>query len=173
MSKPENRICVGVVTGSFGVRGEARIKSFCAIASDIGNYGDLWNESGTNSHKIKILRAVKGGFAARIGGIDTKEQADENRGLKLFADRDALPSLPDDEYYYTDLIGLDVYDTGGEKLGKINEIHNHGAGDLLEISGPAIKGSTLLPFNAATIPTVDLATGRVIADPPAGVFDDD
>ncbi len=166
----DDRICVGVVTGSFGVRGDVRLKSFCAEPSAIADYSPLWNEDGTTSHAITITRAVKGGFGVRMAGVTSKEQADGLKGMKLYANRDDLPSLPDDEYYYTDLIGLDVFDTGGEKLGRINAVHDHGAGDLLEIAGPAFKGSVLLPFTAEAVPTIDLTAGRVIVDPPVGIL---
>jgi 16S rRNA processing protein RimM len=167
MSK--DQICVGVVTGAFGVRGEVRLKSFCAEPSAIADYSPLTDEAG-NIYKISLSRPVKGGFGARLGGISNKDQADAIKGLKLYANRDDLPSLPDDEYYYTDLIGLEVFDTGGEKIGKINAVHNHGAGDLLELSGAAIDGSTLVPFTAEIVPTVDLKTRRVIVDAPAGLL---
>ncbi|MCA8869717.1 MAG: 16S rRNA processing protein RimM [Rhodobacteraceae bacterium] len=167
-----NRICVGVITGSFGVRGEARIKSFCAEPAAIADYSPLSNEDGSVSYQITLTRPVKGGFAARIKGIIDKEAADSLKGTRLFADRGDLPNLPDDEYYHADLIGLAVYDTGGQLLGKITAVHNHGAGDLLEVSGPAFKGSELLPFTSEVIPTVDLTSGRVIADPPQEFVED-
>ncbi len=168
-----DRICVGVVTGSFGVRGDARIKSFCAEPTAIADYGPLWSEDGTTKYALTITRPVKGGFAVRLSGITSKEQADASKGLKLFADRSALPSLPDDEFYHTDLIGLDVYDTGGVKLGRINAVHDHGAGDLLEVGGTLFKGSILLPFTREAVPTVDLAAKRIVADPPDGLLPGD
>lgn len=163
------RIVVGAITGAFGVKGEVRLKSFCANPEDIANYSPLFTEEGVE-YTVKITRPVKGGFAARLSGIRYKDQADDLRGKKLYADRDLLPNLPDDEYYYSDLIGLEVRDTGGESLGKVAAIDNHGAGDILEIRGPGIKGSALLPFTKAAVPTVDLKAGRLIADPPDGIF---
>ena len=101
----------------------------------------------------------------------TKEAADALRGQRLFAPRSALPNLPDDEFYHADLLGLSARDTGGAELGKIAAVLNHGAGDILELRGPALKGSVLVPFTRAIVPTVDLASGRVIIDPPEGLFD--
>lgn len=167
-----NRICVGAIMGAFGVKGEVRLKSFCADPAAIGDYSPLYSKDGKDSYDLKITRAVKGGFAARIKTVRYKDQADALRGVTLFADRDKLPNLPDDEFYHADLIGLDVFDTGGEKLGRINAVHDHGAGDMLEITGKGIKGSVLLPFTQAAVPTVDLTTGRIIADPPLGTFAD-
>ncbi|MFC3613687.1 ribosome maturation factor RimM [Lutimaribacter marinistellae] len=163
-------ICVGAVAGSFGVRGEVRLKSFCAEPEDIALYSPLTDENGGRRIPIVITRAVKNGFAARLGGIETKEEADAARGLRLFARRDQLPALPDDEFYHADLIGLEVYDTGGGLLGRVRSVLNHGASDLLEIHGPGLKSTVLLPFTVEAVPTVDLYRGRIIADPPEGLF---
>ncbi len=163
-------ICVGSIAGSFGVRGEVRLKSYCAVPEDIENYSPLTDESGTERYPLIITRAVKNGFAARLGGVETKEQADALKGLRLFARRDQLPSLPDDEFYHTDLIGLAVYDTGGTLLGKVKSVQNHGADDLLELHGPGLKSTVLLPFTKAAVPTVDLESGRIVADPPEGLL---
>ncbi|MEM9227987.1 MAG: ribosome maturation factor RimM [Pseudomonadota bacterium] len=166
---PEGMICVGAIAGSFGVRGEARIKSFCATPETIADYAPLSLEDG-RSFGVKLGRAVKGGFAVRLTGIDSKEAADALKGQRLYAPRERLPNLPDDEYYHADLIGLAVIDTGGQALGRVKAIHDHGAGDLLEVTGPHIRGSAMLPFTKDAVPTVDVARGRLIADPPDGVL---
>jgi 16S rRNA processing protein RimM len=166
-----DRVCVGAIAGAFGVRGEVRLKSFCAEAADIAAYGPLTTEDGGRSFDVTLTRPVASGFAARLTGVMTKEAADGLRGQRLFAPRGALPSLPDDEFYHADLLGLSARDTGGAELGKIAAVLNHGAGDILELRGPALKGSVLVPFSRAIVPTVDLASGRVIIDPPEGLFD--
>ncbi|WP_405109068.1 ribosome maturation factor RimM [Phaeobacter sp. BS52] len=164
------QICVGAISGSYGVRGEVRLKSFCAMPEDIEDYSPLSTEDGSQTYTITLVRAIKNGFTARIGGIESKEQADALKGVRLFAPRERLPNLPDDEYYHTDLMGLEVYDTGGTLLGTVKSVQNHGASDLLEIAIPAESKTVLLPFTLAAVPTVDLASGRIIADPPDGVF---
>lgn len=168
-----DRICVGAITGSFGVRGEARVKSFCADPTAIGDYGPLTNDDGSRSFTLTITRPVKGGFAVHLSGVTNKEAADALKGTRLYAPRDALPALPDDEFYHTDLMGLTVMDTGGEELGQINAILNHGAGDLLEVRKRGRKGTTLVPFTLEIVPTVDIAAGRVVVDPPEGLFEDE
>ena len=159
-----DRICVGAIAGAFGVRGEVRLKSFCALAEDIATYGPLATEDGRRSFAVRLTRPVNGGLGARLSGVETKEQADALKGTTLWADRAALPSLPDDEFYHADLIGLEVVDTGGASLGRVRAVHDHGAGDILEIYGAA--GVLLVPFTRAAVPTVDLAAGRIVADPP-------
>ncbi|WP_371227597.1 ribosome maturation factor RimM [Roseovarius sp. 2305UL8-3] len=163
-------ICVAAIAGAFGVHGEVRLKSFTTVPEDVATYGRLSVEDGSRSFEVTLDRPIKNGFAARLSGIATKEQADALRGTQLFAPREALPGLPDDEYYHADLIGLSVYDTGGALLGTVKSVQNHGATDLLEIQGAGLKATVLLPFTMASVPTVDLASGRIVADPPDGVF---
>ena len=164
-----DRICVGAIAGSFGVQGEVRLKSFCADPAAIAAYGPLFTEDGAQSFTIKLTRAVSGGLGARIAGVTTKEQADALRGVSLYVDRAKLPHLPDDEFYHTDLIGLAAHDTGGALIGTVQAVHNHGAGDLLEITGAGLKTALLLPFTQAAVPTVDLAAKRIVVDLPEGL----
>jgi 16S rRNA processing protein RimM len=168
----DDLICVGAVAGAFGVHGDIRLKSFTAEPEDITAYNPLTTEDGSRSFDVTLTGRTKNGFTARLSGVQTKEQADALRGVRLFTQRTRLPSLPDDEYYHADLIGLDVYDTGGTLLGKVKDVHNHGASDLLELHGPGLKDTVLLPFTLDAVPTVDLATGRIVADPPDGLFPD-
>lgn len=159
-------ICIGAIAGAFGVAGEVRLKSFCSEPTDIGAYGPLLSEDGSREFHVTLTRPVAGGLGARIAGVATKEAADVLRGTSLFVPRDRLPSLPDDEFYHADLIGLDAYDTGGERIGKVSAIHNHGAGDIVEISPIRHKSALLLPFTTAIVPNVDLAAGRIVVNLP-------
>ena len=165
----DNLICVGAIMGAFGVRGEVRLKSFCADPSAIETYSPLTTESG-ESYELTIMRSVKSGFGARLSGVQDKDAADALRGTRLYAQRDDLPTLPDDEYYHSDLIGLEVLDTGGVRLGKVKTVLDFGAGDILEIVGKDLKEPAMLPFTLANVPTVDLKAGKIIADPPEGMF---
>lgn len=165
-----SRICVGAIAGSYGVRGEVRLKSFCSEPAAIGTYGPLWSEDG-RQFTVTLGVQIAQGFSARLSGVATKEQADGLRGVRLFAERDKLPGLPDDEFYHTDLIGLEVFDTGGQFLGHVKAVLNHGASDLLELVAPGKSGAILLPFTQAIVPTVDLTARRIIADPPDGLIE--
>ncbi len=165
-----DRVCVGAIAGAFGVRGDVRLKSFCAEAEAIARYAPLYSEDGATQYTLKLGKPIPNGLSARLGGVTTREQAEALRGVRLYADREKLPALTDDEYYHADLIGLTVLDTGGTELGRVSSVQNHGAGDLLEIQQPG-KGSALIPFTLAIVPTVDLASGRVIVDPPEGLLE--
>lgn len=169
----DQKVCVGAIAGAYGVTGEVRLKSYCAEPTDIANYAPLTTEDGSRSFTVSLTRAIKNGLAVRLSGVTTKEEADALKAVQLFVPRDALPSLPDDEYYHSDLIGMQVLDTGGTALGAVVNVLNHGAGDLLEIKTAGQSDTVLMPFSLAVVPTVDLESGRIIADPPEGLFKDE
>lgn len=169
MTENDN-ICVGAFSGSYGVNGEVRLKSFCADPQAIANYSPLTSEDGKRSFTITLTRSIKGALVVKVDGITNKEDADTLKGLRLFTNRAQLPALPDDEYYHADLIGLTVLDTGGTKLGTVHAVQNHGASDLLEVTVEGSSATILLPFTNEVIPTVDLTAGRIIADPPEGTL---
>ena len=160
-----NRVCVGAIAGSWGVKGEVRLKSFCAVPEAVASYGPLWTEDGARSFAVTLTRPVSGALGARLSGVATKEAADALRGTRLHADRDRLPTLPDDEFYHSDLIGMSVFDPGGAPLGRVTALHDHGAGDLIEFGTPG-RETVLVPFTRAAVPTVDLAARRIVVDPP-------
>ena len=164
------KIVVGSLSGAFGVLGEVRLKSFCAQPEAIAAYTPLVTENGRVFNRITITGQTNNALIARIDGIATKEEADALRGQSLLADRSRLPAPDEDEYYHADLIGLAVLDTGGTLLGTVKSVQNHGAGDLLEVMGAQMTASVFLPFTRAAVPTVDLTAGRIIADPPDGLF---
>lgn len=170
MSDVSDMICIGAIAGSFGVRGEVRLKSFTAEPEDITAYGPLSTEDGSHSYTVTLTGQASNGFTAQLSGVDNKEQADALRGTRLFVARAKLPNLPDDEFYHADLVGLDVFDTGGKLLGQVKNVLNHGASDLLEIARPGTPETVLLPFTQESVPTVDLAAGRIVADPPEGLM---
>ncbi len=159
-------VCVGVIAGAYGVRGLVRLKSFCAEPRAIANYGPLSDETGGRSFSIVALGpAVAGGFAARLFGVETREQAAALRGTRLYVPRAVLPEPDDDEFYHADLLDLPVYDRAGIALGRVVAVWNHGAGDILEVRAP--KGKTLLfPFTRQVVTTIDLKGGRIVVDPP-------
>jgi 16S rRNA processing protein RimM len=167
-----DRVIVGTIGGAFGVQGELRLKSYCADPQAIADYTPLYTEDGRVFAQLVLTGQLKNGFTVRLDGVTTKEDADALRNVSLFAERSVMPSLPDDEYYYADLIDLTVVDTGGTILGTVKNVMDHGAGDLLEVLAPGQSDTILLPFTKAAVPTVDLAAKRIVADPPDGLFPD-
>lgn len=167
----DDLICIGAIAGSFGVRGEVRLKSYTAEPDAIADYNPLTTEDGKTSFDIGVIGRIKNGLSVRLSSVSTKEEADALKGIKLYVPRSRLPSLPDDEFYHADLIDIEVFDTGGTLLGQIKAVQNHGAGDMLEVGGPGLKNTVLVPFTREVVPMVDLTARRIIIDPPEGLFE--
>jgi len=160
------RICVGAIAGAFGVRGEAKIKCFTDDPGAVGDYGPLHTEDGKRTFTLKLTRQIKGGFAARLTGVDMREDAEALKGTRLYADRSAMPEPDEEEFYYADLLGLRIETADGSLLGKIKAVQDFGAGDVIEYLPEGGGDSQYLAFTREVVPTVDVAGGKVIADPP-------
>ncbi len=160
------RILVGAIAGAHGVRGQVRIKSFTADPAAVAAYGPLTDESGQRRFELKITGAAKGGVIARIDGISDRTAAEALRGLRLYAPRSVLPTPEAGEYYLADLIGLRAELADGTCYGRVKDVQDYGAGDILEIER-SDGTAELLPFTDRLVPVVDLAAARVVVDPPA------
>ena len=162
-------ILVGQVAGGFGVRGEVRVTAFTADPLALKAYGPLLRADGSVGLTLTTARAAKGAVIGRAKEIETKEQADALRGLKLFVPRERFPAPDDDEVYVADLIGLEARDPDGRVLGRVKAVQNFGASDMLEIT-PAEGGQTwYLPFTLEATPELHIADGWILAVRPAEV----
>ena len=143
-----NKILVGKIVGAQGLRGEVRVQTFTQNPND---FAKLKVESDKfNNGAIKFVRALPSSVIIidKMEGVDDRTAAEALRGTELFINRDALPDLPDGEFYHTDLIGMTV----GEN--KVVAIHNFGAGDILELDN-----GEMISFSGAN---VDLENKRII-----------
>ena len=163
---------VGRVAGAFGVRGEVRITAYTQEPLALLDYQTLRRADGSPALTLVSGREAKGTVIARAREIAAKEQADALRGLDLYVAREALPATDEDEFYAADLIGLDAVTPEGAPLGKVRQVQDFGAGDLIEVQ-PADGGSWFVAFTRSTVPEVDLAAGRLVIVRPAEVSEKD
>ena len=166
------RICVAQIGAAHGTRGEVRLKSFTADPMAVMDYGALEAEDGTATFEIESLRPAKSHWVAQLRGVHDRNAAERLANTKLFVPRDRLPTVETDEFYHADLIGLAAVTTDGRALGSVVAIHDFGAGDILELRQEGKRETVMLPFTSATVPVVDIAGGRIVIDPPEGVFKD-
>lgn len=168
MTKPD-LIVIGAIAGPHGVKGEARVKPFGAPDA-VCSYGPFLDDKGEVFLTPKTARSGPNGMViVRFEEPLTREQVQGLKSTKLYVPRAALPDLEDDEFYYSDLIGLGVETLSGDALGKVKSVQDFGAGDLLEVSGP--DGVSFIPFTREAVPHVDIKAGKLVADPPE--IDDD
>jgi 16S rRNA processing protein RimM len=114
-----------------------------------------------------VIGAAKGGVLVKAEGVETRDDAEALRGLRLYIPRDRLPEPEDeDEFYLSDLVGLEAVDAAGAPRGRVVAVQNFGAGDLVEVRGP--DGETFyVPFTREAVPEVDVKGRRVVIAPPA------
>ncbi|QQS10587.1 MAG: 16S rRNA processing protein RimM [Rhodospirillales bacterium] len=164
---------LGTVVAAHGVRGEVRIRSFCAEPADVAAYGPLSDESGARRFTVRPTgRSTKGEVIARIEGVADRNAAEALKGLRLYVARSALPPPAPGEWYEDDLVGLAARGSDGGDWGRVLAVHDFGAGTLLELSGGAHGRSFMVPFTDAAVPAVDVEGGAITVDPPAGLLDD-
>lgn len=164
-------ICIARIGAAHGVRGAVKLWTFTEQPLAVMNYGPLATKDGTRKFEIATAREAKGHLVATLKGIATREDAERLNGVELYIAREKLPATGEDEYYHADLIGLAAVTPANEPLGHVVAIHNFGAGDIIEI-GPAHGATMLLPFTNAVVPSVDLASGRVVIELPEEIEGD-
>ena len=151
---------LAAVIGAHGVAGEVRLKLFgdgvdALKAHKTFNAG----ESGGALTPTKIRSDNKGGAIARFAEVPDRTAAEGLRGTVLSVPRDALPPLEEGEFYHADLIGLPVITTDGAAIGKVVDIANFGATDIVEIElEPAPEKGTktlMVPLIPAAVPEWD------------------
>ena len=119
---------------------------------------------GEDKRPVKIIDGRKQGkgLAALLPDFEDREQAATLVGSKIFVGRDQLPATGDDEYYWSDLEGLDVHTTKGEVLGQVERLMETGANDVLVIRG---EREHLVPFiQGQYVTRVDLEAGLIEVD---------
>ena len=167
--KTDGRVCLGVIVGAHGIRGEVKVRSFTADAADIGAYGVLTDKSGQKCFAVKVVGHSKDDLRVKIDGCNDRNQAEALRGTELFVERGVLPETEDEEFYQADLVGLEVKTESDKVVGKVVAFYNFGAGDIIEIQiGQKLE---MLPFNKDFVPEVCINKGYIIIREPISATD--
>jgi 16S rRNA processing protein RimM len=163
MSERPHLILVAQLGAPHGVQGEIKLLSFTDDPLSVLEYNPLLDDKGLPALNITAAREHKGALLIRAEEIPDRTAAEKAKGLKLFIDRDDLPETDEDEYYITDLIGMDVVDTAGKPVGKVANVDNFGAGDLLDIR-PLDGAIFYVAFTNDHVPEVRLSERVVVVD---------
>lgn len=167
------RVRVAKIGAAHGLRGEVRLFVDADDPLAVKKLGALEDETGTRQFRIAALREAKDHLLVRFEGVGDRTAASLLTHLELFVPRERLPKHKDkNSFYHADLVGLSVETADGGALGQIVAVQNFGAGDLLEIAPKDGKATFFIPFADPFVPVVDVARGKVVIDPPAGMFDE-
>ena len=161
---PDGLVLLGVVGRPHGVRGLVHVHSYTADPDDLPGYGALSDESGRRWTLVWRGAGVAELRDAANQSIADRTAAERLVNTKLFIERERLPAPEQDEFYLSDLVGLAAVTRHGQDLGRVDAVHDYGAGASLEI------GALLVPFTRACVPEVDVTGGRVVIDQPGEVL---
>ena len=175
-SWPADAVEVGAIVDAYGLKGWVKV----AAHADAGHGGDAllsakrwWLLKGHERKSAPSLQAKthSDSVVAHLGGVTDRDVALALRGSRVYISRSEFPALEADEFYWVDLLGLDVVNVAGVNLGKVADMIDNGAHSVLRIEYPAtdkngkpVAGERLIPFVGVYVKTVDQAAKQIIVD---------
>ncbi|WP_084170040.1 ribosome maturation factor RimM [Paraburkholderia ferrariae] len=178
-SFPADAVEVGAVIEAYGLKGWVKVAPHAQGGSALLAAKRWWLLKGRGGREIqqrqstqRIAAKVHGdSVVAQLAGVDDREAAERLRGSRIYVSRADFPALKADEYYWVDLLGLDVANEAGVELGKVADLIDNGAQSVLRVEYPSTgkdgkpaTGERLIPFVGVYVKTVDLAAKRIVVD---------
>ena len=165
-------VVIGRVNRAHGVHGEVRVQTYSDEVGSLSHYDKLYVQPRNGVRELFTVESHRpqGNFALlKFKGIHHREAARDLHGADILIERDWMPPLEPDEYYWSDLVGLKIVDIEGRDLGLVKQLISTGADDLLVFEKDFEE--YYLPFCEEIIRSVDLEAGRISASPPAGLLE--
>lgn len=163
-NKQDYNICIGVITAVSGIKGRVKIRSFTEKPEDLASFCKVFDDN-ENEYKISIITPKKGYLIAEIQGIHSRDEAEKIINTRLYIKRSELPTIGDNEFYHTDLIGLDAKLKNGTNFGLVKDVVNFGAGDIIEIYDLSSEKIIYYPFNKQFVPEINLDKRYILLEP--------
>jgi len=165
--RSHGRVSLGRIGAPHGIKGWVRLHSHTQPKENILEYRQLYTPAGERL-EFDEIRAHGKGFIAHVVGYDTPETSRVLTGLELSVDRDSLPALESGEYYWHELVGLTVTTTGGEELGRVDQMIETGANDVLVVvstDSSMDDRERLIPYLPdRVVRQVDVQAGTLLVD---------
>lgn len=171
MSKSDDYILLGKISGVHGIKGWVKVFSYTSPRVKITEYSQ-WYMKGSKDQSWKPLELIEGkiqgkNIIARLDGVNHRDEAEALVGTEIAIHKDQLEVLAENEYFWKDLIGLSVETISGEKLGQIDWIFNTGSNDVIIVkdNDSADLKEHLLPYLFDdVIKSVDIENSLMIVD---------
>lgn len=180
---PPDAVELGRIQDAWGIKGWVRILPYSADTEALLSSERWYLQppearfargfsafAGCVAVAVAEVKAHADGIVARLDGIDDRNTAESLKGVRISLSRSAFPATPDGEYYWVDLIGLDVVNREGVHLGVVRDLMATGPTSVLvleftdTVDGVEQGAERLIPFVAAYIDDVDRAARRITAD---------
>lgn len=171
MQIPEDLVLVGYVSGAYGLQGWVRIKPYSADADALLHAKTWWLDK-PDLHDVEMMQSKdhSGDVVARLMGVAGRDAAEALKGASVQISRSHFPALSDDEFYWIDLLGLEVINLQGETLGLVKDMMDNGAHPILRVEVLSVPGSEkapqerLIPFVDQFVKTVDQKAKKITVD---------
>ncbi|MGZ4955478.1 MAG: ribosome maturation factor RimM [Methylobacter sp.] len=160
----QQHISVGKISGVFGIKGWVKVFSFTDPRENILTYSPWLLKKGDETKTVNVVDGQLQGktIVAQLAGVNDRDQAASLMGWDIFITQDQLPKTAKGEYYWSQLIGLNVETIDGVQLGVVDSLLETGANDVIIVQG---ERERVIPFlQGQTVMNVDLDAGRIIVD---------
>jgi len=179
VSAPSDLVTVGYVSGAYGLNGWIKIRPYSSDADALLHAKTWWlgqPERPQPLREVDMLQAKShsGEVVAQLVGVVGRDAAEALKGSTVQIARRHFPALADGEFYWVDLIGLEVENLRGERLGVVRDMMDNGAHPILRVAvgseqaepgNPGKPESELLiPFVDHYVKTVDRTARKIVAD---------
>jgi len=178
VSTPSDLVLVGYVSGAYGLNGWVRIKSYSTDADALLHAKTWWlgnPELPQQLREIDLQQAKihSGDVVAQLVGVAGRDAAEALKGSAVQISRRHFPALADGEFYWVDLIGLEVENLQGQRLGIVEDMMDNGAHPILRIAASSgfqaaeaekSQREILIPFVEQFVKTVDQAAKKIVVD---------
>lgn len=149
---------MGRVAGPYGVRGWLRVVPYSDERDALVGHGEWW--VGDELRRVEDAKQHGAAVVAKLEGVETPEAAQALKGRTVAVPRSSFSAPEEGRYYYADLVGLEVVNLQGERLGRVASLDSNGAHDVMALD----EGRRLLPWVPHVVHKVDLAAGRIEVD---------
>ncbi len=158
-----NNICIGIISKPIGIKGQVKVISYTESPDSLFKYGNLFLQGNTKIQFNNIKLINNNIFTASINDVNDRTTAEKYKLQKIYINREELPQIGDNEYYYYDLINSKVFDYKNNLLGTVKAVLNYGAGDFLEIKLVNNKDATIA-FNKTSIIDINIQEKCIVID---------
>ena len=164
MTDTQNRVAMGYIKGVFGIKGWLKIAANTEYSDSLLDYPEwqLVKDGKTVSVTLEAGKVVNGELQVKFEGINDRDLAFSLRGYTIEIPREAFAPTEEGEYYWADLVGMTVVNKDHTVLGKVSNLMETGANDVLVVNGK--YGQILIPFVSQYVETVDTSSKTITAD---------
>jgi len=171
MERPDF-LLIGKIVGVHGIRGNLKVHSYAESSAIFTSGNQIWVMDASGSEtpfEIKQGAPHKKGILLSLHGIENRDAAEKLVNAGIFIDKSVLPGLEEGEYYWSEIIGLEVFEKDKEYLGRVASIFPTGSNDVYVVKHPDSGKETLVPALESVVESVDIEQGTMHVNLPEGL----